>query len=153
METQSCHDVCKSQCCSHHWAALIGRILMGAVFILAAVYGYSYWQTSLKLLTDAHLPYPAIALSIALLLKFLGGISLLLGYKTRVGVLLLLLFVIPATLLFHDFWNLSAELAQQASFDFFRNIFFVGALLFVAGFGPGCYSIDACCACKHRDEV
>ncbi|MDR3624031.1 MAG: DoxX family protein [Chlamydiales bacterium] len=148
MESNTCQSSCKSHC-GRSIAVLIGRVLMGAVFIIAAISVYSNWQTFIKAVVDVGLPFPAVALSIAIVLKLLGGISLLIGYKVRLGALLLIIFIVPATLLFHHFWSVGPDQVMQSAMDFFRNVFILGALLFVSGCGASCCSIDTAC-CKSK---
>jgi putative oxidoreductase len=66
------------------------------------------------------------------------------GYKTRWGALLLLLFLLPTTYLFHDFWNLTGEAAQGQQIQFMKNLALGGAMLFLIANGGGAWSLDAC---------
>lgn len=53
-----------------------------------------------------------------------------------------MLFLIPTTFLFHDFWNLSggAQMGQMAAF--MKNLAIGGGLSLLVAYGPGRYSID-----------
>ena len=72
-----------------------------------------------------------------------GGISILIGLKTKLGAWLLILFLIPVTLVMHDFWaaNNSKELEIQMVM-FVKNLPIIGAALIIAFFGAGPLSID-----------
>src|SRR5205814_386699 len=79
----------------------------------------------------------------ALLIELAGGLSLLLGYKARLGALALFLFLIPVTLTFHSFWTYTDPTARQLNMLFFmHNLTLMGGLLLVFVFGPGPLSID-----------
>jgi putative oxidoreductase len=70
-----------------------------------------------------------------------GGLSLLLGIEARVGALLLLLFLIPVTLMYHPFWKrLGAELVAEAD-HFLSNLAIIGGLLVIAALGSGPISL------------
>ncbi|MBE9182837.1 DoxX family protein [Oculatella sp. LEGE 06141] len=72
--------------------------------------------------------YPVLTVSIELV----GGLSLLLGYKARPGAIALIVFLIPATLIFHtDF----SEQMQQIMF--MKNLEILGGLLMVIQYGSG----------------
>jgi putative oxidoreductase len=67
-----------------------------------------------------------------------------LGYKTRLGALLLFLFLIPVTLTFHNFWTYSDPKEQHVNMLFFmHNLTLMGGLLLLMTTGPGPLSIDA----------
>ena len=73
----------------------------------------------------------------AMVLLAAGGLSVLLGYKAKIGALLLMVFLIPATLIFHtDFSN------QMQMIMFMKNIAIMGGLLMVYAYGSGPYSLD-----------
>ncbi len=71
------------------------------------------------------------------LVLLIGGLSVLIGYQSRWGSLLLIAFLIPATGLFH--LELSDPMQQ---IQFFKNLGLIGGLLFLYQFGPGSWSVD-----------
>ena len=72
-----------------------------------------------------------------------AGLSLLLGYKARLGALLLFLFLIPVTLTFHNWWTYADPKDQHTNMLFFlHNLALMGGLLLVMTWGPGPLSID-----------
>jgi len=70
-------------------------------------------------------------LGIAVALEILGGILLFIGFKARIGALLLLLFLIPTTLLFHAFWFKMGEELHSEVGVFLKNLSLIGALLYL----------------------
>ncbi|MCB1115924.1 MAG: DoxX family protein [Chlamydiia bacterium] len=67
----------------------------------------------------------------AVFLEIVGALLILLGYKTRIGAVFLLLFLIPVTLVMHPFWfRVSGEVYQELMV-FLKNLSLIGALLFV----------------------
>ena len=71
-----------------------------------------------------------------------GGLSLLLGYRARLGALALFLFLIPVTLVFHNFWTYPPEQQQVQMLFFLHNLTLMGGLLLVMTYGPGPLSLD-----------
>lgn len=76
-------------------------------------------------------------------LALLGGISILLGYKARIGAWLIVIFLVPVTLVMHDFWNVEDPMAAKLQYIMFmKNLTMVGAALIVAYFGSGPMSLS-----------
>ncbi len=68
----------------------------------------------------------------AIALKLIGAMLFLLGFRIRLGAVLLLLFMIPATIIIHPFWfNVGSELKQEF-FIFLKNLSLIGALFYIA---------------------
>ncbi len=89
------------------------------------------------MMANKGLPIAEILLLFTIAFQLLGGFSLLLGYKVKIGSILLILFLIPATLVFH---NPLADPSQLNSF--LKNIGLIGGLLMVIYAGAGALSID-----------
>ena len=51
-------------------------------------------------------------------------------------------FLIPAALIFHDFWNYDGQIRQLQMANFMKNITITGGLLMVLAVGPGKWSMD-----------
>lgn len=79
---------------------------------------------------------PLLALG-TVVFQLLGALSLILGYKVKVGAILLIVFLIPASLIFHNFLLDGSELTQ-----FLKNLGLLGGLLLVLYTGAGAVSID-----------
>ena len=79
----------------------------------------------------------------AVVFELAGGLSLLLGYKARLGALALFLFLIPVTLVFHSWWTYPDPKEQHVNMLFFlHNLTLMGGLLLFMTLGPGPLSLD-----------
>jgi putative oxidoreductase len=58
------------------------------------------------------------------------------GYKLRWGVAALLVFLVPVTLVFHNFWAFQGELQQLQLAMFLKNLAIAGGLLVVLSTQP-----------------
>jgi len=73
----------------------------------------------------------------------LGGLSILLGYKVKIGALLLVVFLVPTTFIAHSFWGIEdAMQSQMQMIMFMKNISMTGAALIFYYFGTGPLSIE-----------
>jgi putative oxidoreductase len=90
---------------------------------------------------------PTVLVLVSGIIALLGGLSILLGYKAKLGALLIVIFLIPVTFTMHNFWTITDPAQQmmktiQMSL-FMKNIALIGAALMIAYFGSGPVSIDA----------
>ena len=73
----------------------------------------------------------------------LGGLSVALGYRARVGAWLIVVFLVPVTLTMHAFWGVSDPMmAQMQMVMFMKNLSMLGAALLLAYHGAGPISFD-----------
>ncbi|KJH82287.1 DoxX family protein [Pseudomonas sp. KSR10] len=118
--------------------ALAGRVLLSAIFILSGLSKVSAPAGMIGYIESVGLPFPALALTLAILIELVGGIALVLGYRTRLVAAGLALFSVVTALAFHN------QLGDQNQFiHFFKNLAMAGGLLQVVAFGGGRFSLDA----------
>lgn len=119
-------------------AALAGRVFLSAIFILAGVSKITEPVGTIGYIESVGLPLPTLALILAILVDFAGGVALILGYRTRLAAAGLAAFTVVTALAFHN------QLGDQNQFiHFFKNIAIAGGLLQVVAFGAGRFSLDA----------
>jgi putative oxidoreductase len=122
--------------------ALLGRILISAIFILGGANFFASFHSMEGLVRGAGIPLPAFSTACAAVLEFFGGLAILAGFRTRLAAWLLFLFLIPTTLLFHNFWAVQGAQRIDQLVNFQKNLAIMGGLLVLAAFGSGPYSID-----------
>lgn len=71
----------------------------------------------------------------------IGGIFLLIGYRSTFAVILLLLYWVPVTFLVYSFWDDPIETRNIHSIIFMKNIAIIGGLIHVLVYGVGNYSV------------
>ena len=123
---------------SNDTLALVGRILIAAIFILSGASKLADPAGTIGYIASAGLPLPQLAFVGAAAVELLGGLALVLGYRTRFVALALAIFSVVAALSFH-----SALSDQNQFIHFFKNIAMAGGLLQVAAFGGGTVAIDS----------
>jgi putative oxidoreductase len=84
-----------------------------------------------------------VFLALAAITELVAGAALLVGFKTRLAAAALFLYLIPVTLVFHDFWTLTGANRQMQMISFLKNLAVMGGLAEVFAFGPGRISLDA----------
>lgn len=120
----------------------VARLFMSAIFILAGfVKVVDFTQTS-AMMSSVGVPWSDFLLVLAILFELGGGLLLLLGWYTRFGTFLLLIFVVVVTYFFHSFWDYEGVAYVNNVYHFMKNLFIFGALLYVFIVGPGRFSLD-----------
>jgi putative oxidoreductase len=130
----------------------IGRLCISLVFIVAAIgtifnweASYQYFLTGLATWLGAlegspqaqHwmgwlLSIAPLVLVVGTVIEAMGGILVLTGWRIRSGALLLLLFLIPATLLMHPFWIVAGDQREMQMILCMKNFSIIGGLLILA---------------------
>ncbi|UUT21920.1 DoxX family protein [Pseudomonas sp. T8] len=118
--------------------SLIGRVLLSAIFILSGFSKIAAPAAMVGYIQSVGLPFPQLALGIAIVVELGGGLLLIAGYRTRLVALGLAVFSVATALAFHN------NLGDQNQFiHFFKNIAMAGGLLQVVAYGAGRFSLDA----------
>lgn len=118
-----------------------GRAFYALIFILS---GFGHFNPQLAgFAAQQGVPLPELAVPLSGVIALLGGFSILLGYQARIGAWLLVLFLVPVTLTFHDFWTVADPAAAQLEQAMFmKNLSMLGGALLIAHFGAGPLSLD-----------
>ncbi len=74
--------------------------------------------------------------------RFLIALIFLLS-QARLGAAALFLWMIPVTLVFHNFWAAAADQQQVELAMFMKNIAMMGGLLYIMAYGSGRFSVKA----------
>jgi putative oxidoreductase len=117
--------------------ALIGRVLLAAIFVLSGIAKLGDPAGTAAYVASAGLPAPTLAAWGAGLLETLGGIALIVGFRTRLFALALAGFSVVAAVFFH-----SALADQNQMIHFMKNFAIAGGLLQLAAFGPGRFALS-----------
>lgn len=120
---------------------LMGRALYSAIFILAAPTHFS--KATIDMASAQGVPFAAIAVPASGLLALVGGLSILFGWRARLGAWAIVLFLVPATLMMHRFWLApDAEAMKVQLTMFLKNLSLIGGALLITQLGAGSMSLD-----------
>jgi putative oxidoreductase len=121
---------------------LVGRILFSLIFIFAA-FGH-FKQEEIAYAAAAGVPLAKLAVPASGLLSLVGGLSVALGYRAKLGGWALVVFLVPVTLMMHNFWTVTDPMMRQMQLVMFlKNVGLIGGALIIAVHGAGAYSLDA----------
>ena len=117
---------------------VLGRVFLAVLFVMSGIGKLTDPAGTIGYIQSAGLPLPNIAYGIALTVELLGGILLIVGYRTQLVALILAVFTIAAAIGFHNHFA-----DQNQMIHFMKNIAITGGLLQVVAFGAGAFSLDS----------
>ena len=123
-------------------AALIGRLLLAAIFLMSGIAKLTDTAGTVAHMTEKGIPYSDILALVAGAAEILGAIAIATGFLTRVASAGLILYMIPTTLIFHAFWNYAGAERMPQMVNFMKNLAIIGGLTVLMAQGAGRFSID-----------
>src|ERR1700722_6781194 len=123
---------------------VLGRLLLCTIFLMAAVGNkIPHFSDVAKFMESAGVPAPQFLLVGAIVFLVVGSLSVIVGYKARVGAALLFTFLVLASYYFHAFWKVEGQAQQEQMIHFMKNLSMMGAMLFIMANGSGPMSVDS----------
>src|SRR5664279_1726513 len=120
---------------------LLGRLFYSAIFIMAGPAHFTKGDIGYG--ASQGVPIASIVVPLSGVIALLGGLSILTGYKARYGAWLLVIFLVPVTIVMHNFWAITDPMAKtMQQIMFMKNISMLGAAILITHFGTGLLSVD-----------
>jgi putative oxidoreductase len=116
---------------------LIGRIILVLIFLQSGIGKIENFQGTAQYMASYGMPYANFLLVGAIFVEIIGSVTVILGFSTRLGAILLLIFLIPTTLIFHTNF---ADPMQKI--QFMKNVSMFGGCLLLFSLGGGRFSLD-----------
>ena len=119
----------------------LGRLLIALIFLMSGFTHFS--KQTIGFAASQGVPLASIVVPAAGLLAFFGGLSILLGYRAKLGALLIVIFLIGVTPM-HKFWGIADPMMQQTQMVMFmKNLTMLGGALLITQLGSGPWSLDS----------
>lgn len=126
----------------NQFAPLAGRILLSIIFIMSGISKITGFAGTSGWMASKGLPAPDVLLAASIVIELGAAAMIVVGFKARWGAAALFLWMIPVTLVFHNYWAFPAAEQQIQSIMFFKNLGLMGGMLLIMGFGSGPLSVD-----------
>jgi len=124
------------------YLVLVGRQLFAMIFMLASAGHFT--PAKIALAAEHGVPMAPVLVPISGVIALAGGLSVLFGYRARLGGCLLVVFLIPVTFFMHNFWAAAdAATFRLQLFQFVRNMALLGCACQLVRAGGGSLSLDA----------
>lgn len=121
---------------------LIARVCLALIFFVSAAGKMADYGGTVGHMTSLGVPMAKLLLAGALVFEIAGGLMMLFGWRARFGALLLVLFLIPTTLVYHGFWGYTGVERTAQMLQFLKNLAIIGGLLMVCAYGSGPLGAD-----------
>jgi putative oxidoreductase len=118
-------------------ALVVGRILLGALLIVAAYNKFKGYDGSIAYFGRLGLPSPSVLLPLVLLFEVACGVLLIVGYQTRLVALAVGAFVVAAAFSAHTNFADGNQMNH-----FLKNLAIAGGCLALFVSGAGAWSVD-----------
>src|ERR1700747_80681 len=120
----------------------LGRVLCALIFLMAGANHFN--KQTIGYAASQGVPLASIAVPLSGVLAIAGGLSILLGYRAKLGAWLIVLFLVPVSFMMHKFWTVTDPMmAQLQMILFMKNVSMLGGALLISQFGAGPFSLDA----------
>lgn len=126
----------------NRFGPLAGRILIATIFIMSGFGKITGFEGTVGFIASKGLPLPQLAAIGAIIVELGGGILLVAGWQARWAAAAMFVFTAAAALIFHNFWAVPADMAQNQMIHFMKNVSMLGGLLYVVVHGSGPLSLD-----------
>ncbi len=123
------------------FAPLVGRLLIAFIFLQSGWDKLFNFSKTAALMTSKGIPMAEVLLVPVLIILLGGGLMILLGWHAQWAALALVVFLVPATLYFHNYWSYPAAQQLNQFHHFVKNAAILGALLYIMGMGSGPLSL------------
>jgi putative oxidoreductase len=133
-------------------AALLGRVLLSQIFLFSGVMKIVNWSTTAAHMEAEGMVAVPFFLAAAICIEIGGGLLVLMGWKARFAAIVLVLFLIPVTAIFHDFWKYEGAAQQNQLQHFSKNVTIMGGLSMLAAAGAGALSLDGRLVRRHSES-
>ena len=79
------------------------------------------------------IPKPKIAVFVTGLMMLFGGLGLIFGPYTQLSILVLVAFLVPTTIMMHQYWKITDPMQRMSeNVNFYKNVALIGALLMLS---------------------
>jgi putative oxidoreductase len=111
-------------------AFLIGRIIFGGFFLYGGLHHFQQRKQLAQYAAAKSVPFPEVAVPVTGAMLLLGGASVLLGVKPKIGTLAIMGFLAGVSPIMHNFWaSEDSEHRQNDMVNFMKNIAMLGSAM------------------------
>jgi putative oxidoreductase len=115
----------------------IGQIVIGGFFIVMMIKNFRVWDYNVARISET-LPVPRLALVIGFAVQAVGGTLVMLDFRADIGAILLMIFTVAASALFHRYWSMEDPIRRTYHMLLLSsNVAQMGGLLMIFALSRG----------------
>jgi putative oxidoreductase len=125
----------------HPAIPLLGRLLITYIFLTSGISKVTDWSGNVAYMNTRHLPWIPLLLGVAAVIELGGSLCLITGYQARLAALVMFVYLLAVTVLFHNYWAMPPQTAGMMETHFRKNLGIMGGLLMLVYSGPGAWAV------------
>lgn len=102
------------------FAVVIGYLALGNLLDLGSAIGYAQSKGA---------PFASFSVPLGSLGLIVGALAVLAGVYPSLGAIAVIVFLVPITVIMHDFWTMEGQDRQNEQIHFLKNIGLIGSAL------------------------
>jgi putative oxidoreductase len=115
---------------------LIARVLLSGIFLISLFSKLTGLEGTIQFMTAKGMPLPSLLIWGAIATELAGALALITGYRMKEAGIVLALYLVPTSLIFHNFWAMEGQQFQMQLMAFMKNVSIIGGLLLLTSM-PG----------------
>ena len=115
----------------------LSRLLISLIFLVTGIQKLAHFAQTQASIAQHGLPMAKFCAAGAIFLEIVGGLALVLGIKAKPAALILAIYLVPTTLVFHGHIGDPVMLIQLL-----KNLAIIGGLLLIYAFDAGDITLD-----------
>lgn len=123
------------------YVLFLGRVCFSLIFIMTILSHFS--SDIVAYAANQGVPFAYFLVPLSGIIATLGGLSVLFGFHAKIGAWLIILFLVPVTLMMHNFWTITDPMENMMQkIMFMKNLSMLGGAMVITYFGSGELSFD-----------
>ncbi len=115
-------------------AFLVGRIIVGLYWLMGAVNHFTQVKSMVPYAKMKNVPLAELAVPGTGVMLLIASLSILTGIYPVVAVAALIVFLVPVTIMMHNFWTIEDPMAKMTDMIMFtKNMSMLGYTLILLG--------------------
>ncbi len=115
-------------------AFLVGRIIVGLYWLMGAVNHFTQVKSMVPYAKMKNVPLAELAVPGTGVMLLIASLSILTGIYPVVAVAALIVFLVPVTIMMHNFWSIEDPMAKMSDMIMFtKNMSMLGYTLILLG--------------------
>jgi putative oxidoreductase len=120
----------------------LARILISAIFLISGVQMLMHFDSTAHMIGEKGIPLATVSAAISILISIVGAVMIIIGWQTKLAAAIQFVYLIPVTIMYHNFWAAPPQLRDMQQTNFLKNLAIMGGLLILATRGAGASSVD-----------
>lgn len=99
-----------------------GHVLIGFYFVFFGIWNIYHWRPTIDIMLEDRIPSPIFFMSIGVSCQIFLGVMVMCNIHVKLAALLLIIFILFSTFIFHPFWKYTGERRKYHMNKFMDNL-------------------------------